>query len=249
MIHGGDGIDSRTGHRKRLREKFLRAGDEAFLDYEILELLLSYAIGRRDVKPMAKRLIEIYKTLEGVVDADIADLTAIPEIGESSAILIKLIRSMMVRYLGQRLRNEDYMDDSDKFCDYARARLGDQTGEAMMLFYLNTKNVLIDTEIVNEGAVDCVVVFPSIVAKRALLRSAKAVVLCHNHPSGIVKPSREDDLVTREVRAALESLKITLLDHIIVSKYDYYSYRYEDSRRPSAFRFLAPLSGREEYRS
>ncbi|MBO5960150.1 MAG: DNA repair protein RadC [Lentisphaeria bacterium] len=245
----GDGIDSRTGHRKRLREKFLRAGDEAFLDYEILELLLSYAIGRRDVKPMAKRLIEKYKTLEGVVDADIADLTAIPEIGESSAILIKLIRSMMVRYLGQRLRNEDYMDDSDKFCDYARARLGDQTGEAMMLFYLNTKNVLIDTEIVNEGAVDCVVVFPSIVAKRALLRSAKAVVLCHNHPSGIVKPSREDDLVTREVRAALESLKITLLDHIIVSKYDYYSYRYEDSRRPSAFRFLAPLSGREEYRS
>ena len=245
----GDGIDSRTGHRKRLREKFLRAGDEAFLDYEILELLLSYAIGRRDVKPMAKRLIEKYKTLEGVVDADIADLTAIPEIGESSAILIKLIRSMMVRYLGQRLRNEDYMDDSDKFCDYARARLGDQTGEAMMLFYLNTKNVLIDTEIVNEGAVDCVVVFPSIVAKRALLRSAKAVVLCHNHPSGIVKPSREDDLVTREVRAALEPLKITLLDHIIVSKYDYYSYRYEDSRRPSAFRFLAPLSGREEYRS
>lgn len=230
-----------SGHRKRLREKFLRVGEAAFLDYELLELLLSYAIARKDVKPLAKMLLARFKTFSGVIDADAGELAACEGIGENTAILLKTVRSLMVRYLEQPLRQEDFMADSDKFCDYARARLGEFSNEVMMAFYLNAKNMLIDTEIVTEGATDCVMVFPSVVAKRALIRNAKSVVLCHNHPSGVVAPSREDNLVTREVRKALDALKILLLDHLIVSKYDYYSYRYADRNKPESFRMLAPL--------
>lgn len=235
------GSTSATGHRKRLREKFLRAGDKAFLDYEILELLLSFSIARKDMKPLARDLLKKFKTLSGVLDADVSELSVCKGVGENSAVLIKLVRVLMVRYLEQSIRNRNFMDDSDKFCDYARARLGECTNEMMMVFFLDTRNQLIDAEIIGEGATDCVVVFPSVVAKRALLRSARSIVLCHNHPSGIVSPSEEDNLVTREVRHALEPLEIHLLDHIIVSKYDYYSYRFADSKRPSAFRILSPL--------
>lgn len=238
----GKEADTRLGHRKRLREKFLLSGPDAFMDYEILELLLSYVIARRDVKPMAKRLLEKYQSLDRIIDAEISDLASTPEIGENTAILLKLIRSLMVRYLGQQIKEEDFMDNSEKFCDYARMRLGEASEEAMMVFYLNTKNMLISTEIISYGGPDCVVVFPTLVAKHALLQSAKSVVISHNHPSGIVEPSREDNIVTREVRTTLEPLKINLLDHIIVSKYGYHSYRYADRERPPAFRLLSPLN-------
>ena len=233
--------DSRIGHRKRLREKYLLSGPDAFMDYEILELLLSYAMARRDVKPMAKRLLEKYRSLDKIVDAEISDLASTPGIGEHSAILIKLVRALSVRYLSQQINEEDFMDTSEKFCDYARMRLGDASEESMLVFYLNAKNMLISTEIVSHGGADCVVVFPALVAKHALLQSAKSVVVCHNHPSGIVSPSREDNIVTKELRQTLEPLKINLLDHIIVSKYGYHSYRYADRERPPAFRMLRPL--------
>lgn len=238
---GQEAAVTHLGHRKRLREKFLVSGSDAFMDYEILELLLSFAIARRDVKPMAKRLLEKYQSLDKIVDAEISDLASTPDIGENTAILLKLIRSLMVRYLARQIKDEDFMDNSEKFCDFARAKLGDASEESMMVFYLNAKNMLINTEIISHGGTDCVVVFPTLVAKHALLQSAKSVVISHNHPSGIVEPSREDNMVTKEVRMALESLKINLLDHIIVSKYGYYSYRFADRERPPAFRMLAPL--------
>ncbi len=231
----------REGHRQRLREKFLRAGDTAFLDYEILELLLSYGISRRDVKPLAKQLMDRFHSLGNVLDADVEELTACAGLGENTAILIKLIRSLMCRYLKQELAQTDFMSSSDQFCDYARARLGEYQNEVMMVFFLNSRNMLLDAEILNEGGTDCVVVFPSVIAKKALMRSAKSVVLCHNHPSGIVMPSREDNLVTKNLRAALEPLKIVLLDHLIVSKYDYYSYRAADNSKAPAFRLLPPV--------
>ncbi len=238
----GKNPDVNKGHRQRLREKFIRAGEPAFLDYEILELLLSYGIARQDVKPLAKDLLKKFRSLGNVFDASMEELTAMDGIGEHTAVLIKLMRTLMNRYLKQELAQEDFMTNSDVFCDYARTRLGEYKNEVMMIFFLNTQNMLIDVEIMNEGSTDCVVIFPSVVAKKALMRSAKSIVLCHNHPSGIVTPSREDNLVTRNVRAALAPLKILLLDHLIVSRYDYYSYRFADNKKPPAFRMLSPLT-------
>ncbi len=218
------------GHRKRLREKFRRSGHGALLDYELLELILTYAIPRRDVKPVAKRLLERFRSFPAVMDAPEDKLIEVEGVGENSALLIKLMRSACVRYLEQDIRARTYMGRAEDFCDYARMRLGERNDEAMMAFYLNTKNYLIDAEVLSEGATDRVNVFPSVIAKKALLHGARSVVICHNHPSGLVKPSKQDDMVTLDIRRALAPLNIFLLDHIIVSYCDSYSYRANEGK-------------------
>lgn len=230
------------GHRKRLRDKFIKNGDSAFADYEILELLLTFAIHRRDVKPVAKSLLAKFKTLSGVVDADLNDLAALSGLGENSAVLIKLIRSMCVRYLEQNIRAETFMTCTENFCEYARMRLGSSTEEMMMVFFMNTKNILMDVEIMGEGTTDSVTVYPSTIAKKALVRGAHSIVLCHNHPGGITKPSIDDVEITREIKHTLKSVDIFLLDHIIVSKFDYYSFRCADEDKPIPLRVLEPLT-------
>lgn len=228
------------GHRKRLREKFARGGHGAMLDYELLELILTFSIPRRDVKPIAKRLMERFHSFPAVMDASADSLTDVEGVGANSALLIKLVRSACVRYLEQDVRSKTYMAHAESFCDYARMRLGECAAEVMMVFFLNTKNYLIEAEALSEGTTDCVNVFPSMIAKKALLYGAKSVVICHNHPSGLVKPSKQDDMVTLDIRRALAPLNIFLLDHIIVSYCDYYSYRANEGK---AGRFLLdPLS-------
>jgi len=230
-----------SGHRQRLREKFLSGDGQGMLDYELLELLLTYSIPRRDIKPLAKALLNHFHSLPEIFDASPEDLMACCGIGETSVVLIKLTRGLMMRYLNVEIRKGEYMENSDKFCDYARARLGEFADEAMMVFYLNTKNMLIDMEVINQGSTDSVIVFPAAVARRALLHSAKAIVLCHNHPSGIVTPSPADNSVTREMRKVLDPLKILLLDHIIVSQNDYYSYRFAEMKKAPSLRLLPPM--------
>lgn len=229
---------SSEGHRKRLREKYLQLGGEAFLDYEILELLLSFSIARKDVKPLAKTLFAQFKSLDHIVDADISELMECEGLGQNSAILIKLIRSIALRYLRTGLEDKSYLDSSTKFCDFARMKFGDCTQEAVMAFFLDSNYMLVDTKVLNDGLVDCVPIIPALVAKQALMRSAKAVVLCHNHPSGHLKPSPNDNHITIELRDALAALNIHLLDHLIISKSGYYSYRFADGKKPPGMRML-----------
>lgn len=229
---------SPEGHRKRLRDKYLQLGEEAFLDYEILELLLSFSIARKDVKPLAKTLLAKFKSLDRIVDAEMSDLTGCEGLGQNSAILIKLIRTLALRYLRTGLEDKNYLDCSEKFCDYARLKFGDCSQEKVMAFFLNNACILVDAEVLNEGLVDCVPIIPALIAKKALLRSAKSVVLCHNHPSGHLRPSPNDNHLTIEVRDALASLNIHLLDHLIVSKTGYFSYRFADEKRPPGLRML-----------
>ena len=217
-----------NGHRARLREKYCIGGPDGFLDYEILELLLTYAVPRKDVRPMAKKLIEEYHSLAGVVDAELCQLEETSGLGKNSAILIKLIRDLSVRYLRQTIDNEDFIEHAENFASYARLRLGGRTSEVMMVFYLNAKNMLLDVSTLGEGTTDAVGVYPDTIAKKALLKGARSVVLCHNHPGGISNPSQEDRRVTMEVKKALRILNIRLLDHLIVSKYDYFSFRDAD---------------------
>lgn len=126
-----DATAAGRGHRQRLREKFMHAGDKALFDYEILEMLLAYAIPRRDVKPLAKKLIGQYHSLNGVLDALPEELAKSNGLGEYSACLIALVRAMMTRYLEQDVRNRDFLSSSDHFCNYARTRIGNRHEEVM----------------------------------------------------------------------------------------------------------------------
>ena len=231
------------GHRQRLREKFLNTGHSGFADYELLELFLTYAIPRKDVKPIAKQLMAEFKTLGGVFDASIQELSAVAGIGENAAVMLKLVRALCVRYLQSNIQCLPYMDHVTKFYDYARMRLGDLSDEVMMVFFLNAKNYLIKEEILGLGTTDQVNVFPNKIAKHALMNDAKAVVLCHNHPSGVVTPSIDDTQTTYTVKRILKPLDIILLDHIIVPKFAYYSYREEDAHKPAAYKVLDAIPG------
>ena len=224
-------MEDRTGHRQRLREKFEHSGQEALPDYELLELILTYSIPRRDVKPIAKELLNRFHTFPGVMDARPDDLTQVPGLGRNSITLLKLIRSANVRYLARTLESLPLLDAPKLFADYARMKLGDRSNEITLVFYLNTQNRLIRCDTLGTGSVDAISVFPSEIARNALLCGAQSVVVCHNHPGGSCQPSREDDSVTFNIRNALAPLEIILLDHVIVSRFGFYSYRMHEHER------------------
>ena len=223
--------EDRIGHRQRLREKFEKHEQEAFLDYELLELILTYSIPRRDVKPIAKELLNRFHSFPGVMDARPEDLEQVPGLGQNSITLLKLIRSANVRYLARTMESLPLLDSPQLFADYAHMRLGDKSNEVTLIFYLNTQNRLIRCDMPGSGSVDSVNIYPSEVARNALLCGAHSVVLCHNHPGGIFLPSRDDDAITFSICKALAPLGIVLLDHVVVSRFGYYSYRQHEHER------------------
>lgn len=230
-----------TGHRTRIRGKYYRLGPEAFDDYELLELLLSYALPRRDVKPLAKQLLQKYDSLGKLIDTPVDELAKIKGLGNNSALLLKLVKDLAIRYLEQDIQSEDIMNTPGKIANFARARLGGMNVEAMMVLFLNTQNTLIDHEIISEGTLDQVNVYPAEIARKALLYHAKSIILCHNHPGGLVRPSEEDIALTRQLRDILRTINIFVLDHIIVSRFNVFSLRREQSNMPMRARILDPL--------
>ena len=150
----------KCGHRERLRNRYLLAGENGLPDYDVLELLLTYAIHRRDVKPIARRLLERFHTLSGVLDADLEDLCRIEGIGANSALLITLIRNFCTRYLKNNLIGKDVIDCSEKLENYARMRLSAFTEEAFMLIFLDVKNHVIDSKIFARGTYDTIILQP-----------------------------------------------------------------------------------------
>ena len=233
-------VEDRLGHRQRLREKFDAAGCDALLDYELLELVLTYAIPRRDVKPFAKELLARFHSFPGVLDAAPEELATIPGLGQNTATLLKLIRVANVRYLARKMESLPLLNSPDHFAAYARTRLGDKQYEVSLIFYLNSQHRLIHCESAGTGSTDAVSVFPSEVARKALLCGAAAVVVCHNHPGGHCGPSPEDDAITHAVTQALIPLGIKMLDHVIVTRFGFYSYRAHE-RASNGISYLSKL--------
>ena len=191
------------GHRQRLRERFLRAGLDGLLDYEAIELLLTYAVPRRDMKPLAKELLEAYGSIEKLLDATPADLLDRHGVGASGATLILLLRQLCAKYLEQKARNVDLIDSIEK-------------AENFMVMYLNSRNQLIEHQQFS-GTVDRAAVYPREIAEFCLRVGATAVILIHNHPSGLCMPSDNDLLTTNRVLEALKTVHVRLVDHLIVT--------------------------------
>ena len=207
---GGD------GHRRRLRERFSRAGLDGLQDYEAVELLLSYAIPRRDVKPLAKALLLDFGSLEGLMDAPMSRLIDQHGMGPSSALLIRLMKEMCAKYLEQRARAADQLQSPRQTEEFVRMKLGGGSRETLMTIFLNAHNRIIGYDL-SPGTVNHASIYVRELAKRALLCNATAVILAHNHPSGICMPSPEDLKLTRAVKEALATFGITLFDHLIVT--------------------------------
>lgn len=206
-----------TGHRDRLRERFLAAPD-SLPDYELLELLLFMAIPRRDVKPIAKTLIARFGSLSGVLNASVAELEGVDGISEITATAIKIIRAAGLRMMKQELAAKPILNSWQRLLDYLHASMAHESREHFRLLFLNKKNELIADEIQQSGTVDHTPAYPREIMKRALELGATALILVHNHPSGDSNPSKADIVMTEQICAAAAPFGIVVHDHLIVSR-------------------------------
>ena len=207
-----------VGHRRRLRERFLKAGPESFPDYEILELVLFLAQTRRDVKPLAKSLLKRFGSFAGTVGADPSELAEVKGMGESAIIVLKTLHVAAQRLARDRVMGRPVLSNWQSLLDYCRIGMAHNRTEQFRVLYLNNKNILIADEVQQTGTVDHTPVYPREVVKRALELGASALIMVHNHPSGDPTPSKADIEMTRQVREAGEKLGITLHDHVVVGR-------------------------------
>lgn len=205
-----------AGHRKRLRDRFLQSGLEGFLDYEIIELLLTLGTPRKDCKTMAKEAILKFKGLRGVLDASLDELQQVKGVGESNAFGLKLFQTVSERYAREKLTPKNLFDSPKLVFDYLQEKLAREKKEHFAILCLDTRNNLIFNE-VSVGTLNASLVHPREVFKKAIQANSAQVIVAHNHPSGDPKPSEEDLITTKRLVEAGKILGIAVTDHIIVS--------------------------------
>ncbi|MBI2860016.1 MAG: DNA repair protein RadC [Chloroflexi bacterium] len=213
-----------TGHRRRLREKFLKSGLASFHDYEIVELLLSLGTPRRDCKAAAKEAIRRFKTLRGVMEASPRELQEIDGIGPHNAFGIKLVHEVAREFLKSRILDRPVLQSSQEVFDYLYHSMRDLKREVFKVIYLDAQNQIIDVEDLFQGSVNSSSVSIRDVVSRAISNSAVAVVGVHNHPSGSPEPSSQDRELTRELVYAGKVMRIKVLDHIVIGDNRFFSF-------------------------
>jgi DNA repair protein RadC len=217
--------DQRTGHRQRLKKRFVAGGPEALPDYELLELVLFNAIPRRDTKPVAKRLIERFGSFAEVVNAPPERLKEVKGVGDAAIMQLKLVRAGALRLMQGGIMQRPVLASWSAVLDYCRAAMGFEAREQFRILFLDKKNRLIADEVQQEGTVDHTPVYVREIVKRSLELSASAIILVHNHPSGDPTPSRADIDMTKQIVDAARPLGVTIHDHIIVGKQGHASFK------------------------
>ena len=206
------------GHRERLRKRFLAGGAEALPEYELLELVLFNAIPRIDVKPLAKRLLEIFGDFNGVVAAPQQRLLSVPGVTEKVHVQFRLAEAVAARMARAKVLNREVISSWSDLMSYCKTVMAHRDTEQVRVLFLDRKNVLIADEAQGKGTVDHVPVYPREVAKRALELNASALILVHNHPSGDPTPSKQDIEMTGQIERACKALGITVHDHVVIGK-------------------------------
>lgn len=213
------------GHRTRLRQRFERFGFQGFHDYEILELLLTYAIPRKDTKPVAKELIGKFKTIQKILDAPLDKLKEVDGMGKNAALFLKILRETIAEYFKELSIEKKIFKTLNELVDYLKAVIGGRQNEIVHVLYLNSKNELLHSEDLGEGTVSEAVAFPRRIVEGALKHNATSVILAHNHPGGLSEPSDNDNMLTEAVKKALMTVNVSLQEHVIISDDGFYSYR------------------------
>lgn len=212
------------GHRRRLRERFLKSGLDGFHDYEVIELLLTLATPRRDCKDAAKAALDRFKTFRGVMDAAPGELLEIKGLGPRNILGLRLIKAVLDRYLEEKVIGAEPLSNSRVLYDYLDASLGGQPVECVMAVFLDAKNRAIASRIIFEGTLTASSIYPREVVRAALGYHAAALILAHNHPSGDPQPSDDDMAITRRLIYACRVMDIVLHDHLVVGDKRYFSF-------------------------
>ncbi|PGH20932.1 hypothetical protein RN96_07585 [Fusobacterium polymorphum] len=225
-----NGKDSQ-GHRERIRKKFLNNGIDGFAEYEILELLLTYCIPRKDTKPIAKELLNKFKSLDNVFKADLDKLSAINGLGKNTIAFLKLIGDLPSIIYKDELKNKKLVDketlkisNKDVLLKYLRNKIGYEEIEKFYVLYLSSSNEVIEFEENSVGTLDRSSVYPREIYKKIINLNAKSVILAHNHPSDNITPSKCDIELTNEIAKGLKNFGALLIEHIIITKNSYFSF-------------------------
>ncbi|MCK5375069.1 MAG: DNA repair protein RadC [Alphaproteobacteria bacterium] len=216
-----------TGHRQRLRERFLIGGADALQDYELLELILFMAIPRKDVKPLAKDLLETSGSLSALMSTPHSVLSQMDNMSENAATAIKAISAIAQRMMKQDLMEKPVLNNWTRLMDYSHISMDHETKEHFRILFLNKKNMLIADEIQASGTVDHTPAYPREIMKRALELGATAMILMHNHPSGDPKPSQADVEMTKMIADAASTFNIAIHDHIVMARGSHFSFKQE----------------------
>ena len=219
------------GHRERIKEKFLKNGIDGFAEYEILELLLTYCIPRKDTKPIAKELLNKFKSLDNIFKADFDKLFAIDGLGKNSIAFLKLIGDLPSIIYKDELKNKKLVDketlkisNKDILLKYLRNKIGYEEIEKFYVLYLSSSNEVIEFEENSVGTLDRSSVYPREIYKKIINLNAKSVILAHNHPSDNITPSKCDIELTNEIAKGLKNFGALLIEHIIITKNSYFSF-------------------------
>lgn len=213
------------GHRQRLKERFLQCGLESFNDINALELLLIYALPRRDTNHLAHALLDRFGSLDAVLEASAEELKTVSGVGDNAAVLLRLIPAVSKRYMLDKYPASDPVDTPTAAGRYFLPMFMYETQEVTLALLLDARKCPIVCRELGRGVVNAAEIQTRRLAEMCLERHASAVVLAHNHPSGNTDPSKEDEETTRHLTRALALLGVELCDHIIVAGCTYVSMR------------------------
>ncbi len=214
----------REGHRKRLRERFEQSGLAGFLDYEIVELLLTLGTPRRDCKPQAKEAINIFKTLRGVLEAPPEELRKIKGITAHNIFVIQFMQEIAREFLKKRVLGKTYCRSSREVFDYLYHSMRDLKKEVFKVMFFDSQNCVVEIEDLFEGTLNASAIYPREIIQSAVKHSAAALLFIHNHPAGNPQPSDNDKQITQDLVFAGNIMQVRVLDHIIIGENRYFSF-------------------------
>ena len=217
--------EKEKGHRERLRQRFLSTGAKGFTDCEILELLLTYTVTRKNCRGIAKELLEKYRDLYTILKQSEEELKKYKYITERAVVFFKLLFEIIEGELYKKVCNERIVLSSNlKLLNYLEFSLLNRDIEVFKVLFLNTQNELLKEEELFKGTLDRSTVYIRELVKKILDYNAKSVIIVHNHPSGSLKPSQSDITLTQKLKDTFERIEIRLLDHLIISEKGYFSF-------------------------
>ncbi|HPO91600.1 MAG TPA: DNA repair protein RadC [Victivallales bacterium] len=221
------------GHRKRLRDRLLQMGSEGLQEYELVELLLTYVLPQRDVKPLAKELLNRFGSIKGILDSKEEELKSVKYLKDKFVTLIRLIKELNAIYHKQSALEKPVLDSIEKIAKYCMERMGCKTEEEFLVIYLDSAFKIQSEkdfpakEFYFSGTVDRTTVYPRAIIEEALKRKSYALILVHNHPNRKLEPSEQDKNLTKAIDIAARAVGLILYDHLIVIADNYLSFKKE----------------------
>lgn len=212
------------GHRNRLKKRIV-SNSESVLDYELIEAMLFWAIPRKDVKPLAKSLLETFGSIPNLIYAEQDKLCAIKDLSDNMYANIVVVKEIIKRIHSQSVAKQNILTSWNQLIDYLKVTISYQAVEQFRILFLNKKNILIADEMQSQGTIDQSAVYPREIVRKAIFHSASAIILVHNHPSGNPEPSKSDIEITNRIVQACQSIGVTVHDHVIVARGKFYSFK------------------------